>query len=158
MDTITTRRTVQTRQHYGCFAAGWPLLLPPNLDCALCYQPDVHPQPHRSAVFPGLIEHGGWPLPLFDLQSLAVPHPLSGDSAPESIWVIVWGRGRDALSLKLDSLPVAVSDLQPARFPQTLPSVLRSCVRSSFRDAQQHWLAIDLVKLGQQLSRLASSL
>ncbi len=158
MDKTTTYPDDQTPQHYGCFAAGWPLLLPPKPDATLCYRPTVYPQPHSYDEFPGLIEYGGWPLPLFDLQPIAHPQAAAhNDLVSQPTWVIVWGQGRDALGLRLDSLPISVADVQPARFPHTLPSLLRSCVRSSFSAGQQHWLAVDPVKLGQQLSRLASS-
>jgi len=156
MNTITTRQSTQTPQHYGCFAAGWPLLLQHSLDCELCRKPTIHPQPHSSSVFPGLIEHDGWPLPLFDLQSVANPAPPDDSSTPDQTWVIVWGRGKDAFGLRLDNSPVAVTDLRPARFPQALPTVIKICLRSVFSATNQHWLAIDPVKLGRQLSRLAS--
>ncbi len=156
MDTITTRQSTQTPQHYGCFAAGWPLLLQYNPDCELRRKPTIHPQPHSSAVFPGLIEYGGWPLPLFDLQSVANPDPPGDYSTPDQTWVIVWGRGRDAFGLRLDNSPVAVTDLRLARSPQTLPNVIESCLKSVFSTENQYWLVIDPVRLGRQLSRLAS--
>ena len=158
MDTILTRHPPAgvSPPRYGCFAAGWPLLLPHLSPSELRHAPKLYRQPHSSPLFPGLIEHQGQAIPVFDLRpALQESTTKASECIEQCAWVLLFDQGQQAFGLVLDAIPIAVAELQPARFPKKLPPLLRHCMRASFSEADQYWLAIDPSKLGQQLLRAA---
>lgn len=144
-------------ERYGCFIGGWPILIPPAASSEVLPPQPIHALPHSTPLFPGLIERRGRPVPVFDLRPLCRQKAKVPASLPTSTCFLVFGRGREAIGLCMDDLPTSLMHLQPAKAPDDLPDILRTCLRSSYTASRRHWLEIDRNELFRQILRTAST-
>lgn len=135
---------------YGCLIGGWPVLIPQTGSSTVQWARTIHALPHSSPIFPGLIEHDGRLLPVFDLRPL---YGSQSTAVADKHRLLVFGQGREAFALLIDGLPTVLSDPQPAAIPESLPEILRHCVLSAVAAEGRQWLEIEPTKLCQHLLR-----
>ncbi len=126
---------------YGFHACGLSLLVPANRTGEVMEEVTIYPIPYTPTWLPGLINHRGSIVPVFDLEALL--QKAETDQAGAKVLVI--GQGDAALGVLVTSLPKTITLGSATRDLPSIPRRLSGFVDHGYLDSDgEVWLEVDL--------------
>lgn len=128
--------------HRRGFSVG-PLRLLVALDATseVAEIPQLFRLPGAPAGIRGLANRHGRVVPVLDLLALYG----SGDAQSEGVWLLVYGRGDDAVGIIVDSLPDRKKfDAEDAVSVEEIEHPIALHARAAYRDGDVIWIDVDM--------------
>ena len=142
-------------QRRGFCIGGLKLLVPLDAASEVLEMPPLFRLPGAPAGIKGLVNRHGRVVPVMDLPTL---FEMSFDRGASS-WLLVCGRGDEAVGLVIDSLPERKSFVQDDEIGLAeINHPIAGYAKAAYRDGRDNWIDIDTGEFFAKVFRVETSL